>query len=233
MSLLSICAAAADELGLAEPSAIVGMSDDQDAVTLLRMAKEEGRTLARRCKWEALTREHTFSTVAADIQVSSIPVDFESMVPDTVFNRTTRRRVAGPLTAEEWQSYKSSLVTRVDPAYRIRQGAFLMTPQPPAGETIAYEYVSKYWCVSSGGTRQETWLADTDTALLDEGVIVLGVIWRYRKTRGLEYQEDFAEYNRQVMDLIHRDGTRPRLSSDYIQTDRVPTAPDVPETLVF
>ena len=35
----------------------------------------------------------------------------------------------------------------------------LINPAPSAGHTFAYEYMSKNWCESSGGTDQAAWAA--------------------------------------------------------------------------
>lgn len=238
MSLLTIVSDAARELSLPVPTAVIAATDPQ-ALLLLRCAKAEGKALASRHAWQAMLTEHTFTTVAAAAQTSSIPSDFDRIVPESMFNRTTPRKVWGPVDSAEWQSIQASLVTRVDPAFRIRLGTIYMTPTPSADQTVAYEYVSTKWCQSSGGTAQTNWAADTDIPrigidqTITEEVITLGVIWRFRKSRGLEYEADRETHARAVLDLIMRDGARPTLTLDPIPSDRVPRAPQVPETLVF
>jgi hypothetical protein len=234
MSLLTIIQAAAQQLSLPVPSSVVGNGADTQ-VHLLRLAQEEGRALAERHMWQALMQEHTFTTDAAEAQSTGLPsdIDRDRIVPSTLFNRTQRRRVVGPMSPEEWQHHKSQLITRVNPAYRIRGGTFYLLPIPPAGETIAYEYITKNWCASSTGTPQSAWAADTDTAVLDEKLITLGMVWRFKQAKGLDYQADAELYNRSVMDAILRDGTRPVITLDNMGYDRKPYAPQTPETLVF
>lgn len=230
MSLLSIVQEAAIIVRQETPSAVI--SSSVEAVKLLkRLADVEGRELSRRHNWQALTSEHSFSTVAASAQTSSVPTDFGWIIPDTMFNRTTNRKVFGPLSSQEWQEIQSSLVTRVDPAFRIRGGTILITPTPSAGESIYYEYISKNWCQSSGGSPQATWAADDDTGVLDEYLIMLGVVWRFKQTSGLDYSEEFQSYERAVADAIQRDGSRRVLSSGVASRERIPYPPQVPETL--
>lgn len=229
MSLATLCQAAARQLNVAVPTAFVS-STDETAALLLRLATEEGVSLMRRYPWQAITAEHTFTTVAADEQTSSIPTDFDRMLPETMFNRGTRRRVAGPLSAEEWQQTKATLVTYVNPTFRLRGGTILMSPNPPAGETIAYEYVSKNFCASAGGTAQADWVADSDVGRLDEGLMTLGLVWRFRQVKGLSYAEDMQLYERRVSDAEMRDGVKPRISSDMGCHDRMATKLQIPET---
>jgi hypothetical protein len=45
---------------------------------------------------------------------------------------------------------------------------------------------------------KQTFSADDDLPLLDDDLIYLGVVWRYRYSKGLEYAEDFRIYNEAV-----------------------------------
>jgi hypothetical protein len=232
MSLLSLCQAAAIQLSLPVPSAIIGSAEDTD-VMLLRLAQEEGLALMRRYPWQVLMAEQTFTTVAAETQPGVIPADFDRILPDTIWNRSTRRRVVGPIAADEWAETKAKQVTYVNPTFRIRGDAWLMTPTPPADETIAFEYVSKNFC-KAGATPQAAWAADADVARLDEGLMTLGLVWRFRAAKGLPYGEDLALYEKRVMEAILRDGGgKMRLSACQTMVDRVPTRAQIPETLVF
>lgn len=231
MTLLSIVRDASDRLGLARPSTVVA-STDQQALTLLGIAQEEGKALARRHSWQALQTEHTFSTANGTASYA-LPSGFDRILLDTVFNRTRRRRMMGDLTPAQWQETQSSLVTMVNPAFRIRGSLFYISPTPTATETVAYEYVTKNWCQSSGGTGQAAWAADTDTGILDEELMTLGIKWRWGKAKGLDYAEDMNTYEIEVNNAILRDGARMRIDTSNYERDRVPHAPVVPETLVF
>lgn len=56
-----------------------------------------------------------------------------------------------------------------------------------------------------GETRSD-WAADTDTFLLSEDLLELGVIWRLQQRLGLAYLEEKDEYERQVDQAAARDG---------------------------
>lgn len=231
MALLGLIQDAADGVGLARPSSVVN-SSDPNAVTLLRIAQEEGKTLARRAEWQVLQTEYTFTTVASTVSYI-LPSDFDRILKETVFNRTRGRRMVGDLTPQQWQETQASLVTMVNPAFRIRNNVFLVSPTPSATETIAYEYMSNKWCQSSGAVGQARWLADTDTGILSEDIMTLGVIWRYKKSKGLDYAEDMNTYEMEVAKSLLNDGARTRIDTGETQRDRIPTAPQVPETLAF
>lgn len=231
MTLLSIVQDAADRLGLTRPGTVI-TSNDPTAMTLLGLAQEEGKDLLKRHTWQALQSEHTFST-ANGTESYALPSGFDAIIKDTVFNRTRRRRMYGDLTPEQWQETKSSLVTMVNPAFRIRASLFYISPTPTSIETVAYEYLSVNWCESAGGDGQPRWEADTDVGVLDEELMTLGLKWRWKKSKGLDYAEDFNSYELRVAKAILDDGAKMRIYTDNSERDRVPRPPQVPETLVF
>jgi hypothetical protein len=212
MSLLQLIQGVCNSpgIGIPAPSAVVN-STDRAIKELLELAQQEGRELADRAAWQAITTEKTFTSVAAETQTSAIPSDFNWMVPDTFFNRTKTRRFIGPLTPQQWQTQKAQSVSTVTDYYRIRGNNILVIPTMAAGDTCAYEYVSLNFCESSGGTDQSAWAADTDVGLLDEKLMKLGIIWRYKKGKGLDYAEDFQTYEVKVTQAIARDGARTKL----------------------
>ncbi len=203
---------ACDRIGIVRPTLIVGASDAQIR-QLLAVASQEGREQARRYAWQGITFEHTFTTVAAEEQTGALPDGFDRFVSDTVFNRSKTRRLMGPMTAQEWAEYKGVSATGVFDAFRIRGSAFLYAPAPAAGETVAFDYVSKFWCTSAGGgaPTQSSWVTDDDVHFLDDELFTQGIVWRFQRSRGLDYAETFQTYELHLATLIGRDGGARRL----------------------
>jgi len=212
LSLLTVCQGVARRIGITTPSAIVANTNDPDAMLLWELANVEGYALSQRAFWSRLRVEHTFTTLAADSQGDdSIPDDFECIVPETMFNRTARRKVCGPISVEAWQEYKSSLIVPADPVFLQRGDVFLMAPTQTAGQSIYYEYISTKWALSSGGAAQTEFLADTDTTIFKDIILKQGILWRWKAHKGLEHETDRFDYEKMVVDQILRDGVKPRL----------------------
>lgn len=207
MSLLSLVQDAADRIGLVRPSSVVGNSDPQ-VRSLLAAAQQDGKALARRHDWQKLVKEKTFTATATEEQSGVLPDDFERMIPGSFWNRSQDRRVAGPLSPQRWQLLKSGLIVMPWDSYRIRGNSFLMNPTPIAGDSMAFEYVSTFWCGAADTTAptRAAWASDTDIGFLDEELLTLGVVWRFKKARGLEYAEDLQEYELQVSRAMGADG---------------------------
>jgi hypothetical protein len=206
MSLLTLIQDAADRLGIPRPSAVVGTSDTQ-VRQLLGLAQQEGKELSKMGNWQALVTEKTFTATATETQSSVIPTDFGWIIEGSFWNRTQDRRVMGPLDPQKWQALQTGLYTSIWDAFRIRGDSMIMNPVPTAGNSMAYEYVSKYWCQNAAGsTQRAAWLADDDTGRLDEELMTLGVMWRFLKAKGLDYSEPFRTYQMQVDQAFGRDG---------------------------
>lgn len=208
MSLLSIITGACGELNVVQPSSVISASDTQ-TLQLLALCRKEGKEVARRFDWQILQKEGTFTTLAAETQVASITTtfdDFARICNDTMWNRTQARPVRGPLTDHQWQRRKAAAAqVGAEFNFRIRGGAILFNPVPPAADSIYFEYISSKWCQSSAGVAQADWAADTDTALIDEEIIRLGVVWRFLKAKGLDYAEEFRTYEMALMDVFGPD----------------------------
>lgn len=225
MSLLTMLQSVAVRIGLNRPNAIVSSLEDE-VTQLWEIANEEGKELAARYSWQALTQESTFTTVATESQglMSVIAgTDFNFIINESFWNRSQRRPVFGPVSDQKWQQLKAQAIVGPWYQHRIRGDEMLFIPVPAAGETCAFEWVSKNWCVNTAGTpTYSVWTNDADNGKLDERVMALGVIWRWKQIKGFEYAEDFNKYERAVMDYMTRDGGKPRLNMGDSQFDVYP-----------
>lgn len=231
MTLLTVVRDTCDLLALPRPSIVIGSTDDQIR-QLHAICVEEADDLCASFNWQAMTRQQTFVTVAAPEQVDAVPTDLDRFINNSFFNRTTRRPVLGPITPQLWQNIQANpQINRVILAFRQRDNAFLITPDPPADQTIGYEYVSTHWAYSADGTETYTsWESDTDLTYLSEKLIKLGARWRWRKAKGLPYAEDFDTYTQQKEQFQARDGGSTILNitggGDWVYVGN----PNVPET---
>jgi hypothetical protein len=231
-SVLSLAQDAAAEISLGIPGGLIDVTNDRTALKLKRLLHKVCGDLQSRHDWENLKREHTFTTTAADVQTGGLPTDFLRMVPDTIYNRTSNWRVMGPITANDWQSYKATLTNRVFDAYRIRGGDLLIAPLNPGSETIAFEYITNYIGKQSDDTEVATFQDDTDTTYFDDELVRLGMVWMHRKAEGIDYAEEFRAYELRITNLAKGDGG-PRIVDMCGATDDfTPRAPRVPDTLV-
>jgi hypothetical protein len=208
MSLLSICQDVAYEVGFPAPASIVN-NDTQDAQQLLRLANREGESISQAHPWQILKEEGNVTLVTSD-QDYSLPADFRYIIPMSTWNRSDKRIVINPMTSQEWQFLKGwTTINGLNLRARIRNNEleFEQTiTSAENGEEIYFEYISKYWAETSGGTSQHKFQADTDVGRIDEELITQGVVWRYKKAKGLDWEPDFTEYMGLLSTTKARDG---------------------------
>ena len=209
MSLLTLVQNSCDAIGLTRPSVVIS-SQDQNVRTLLSLAQTEGRELLDRHSWPASQIEKTHTSLAAELQgvMTTLAPGFSYITSSTFWDRTLTEPVTGPLSPIEWQALKARTATGPYSSYRIFGGKLYAYPAPSAGNTWVLEYQSTYFCQSSSGTNQSAWAADTDVGVLDENLMELGLIWRFKKKNGLDYSEDFRSYEQKIANEISRAGGR-------------------------
>ena len=207
MSLLTMINGVQDTIGLSR-SGVVFASADATVKTLLAFAQTEGRELLARYSWPQTQAETTHTTLNAELQgvMTTIAPGFSYIINQTFWNRTLTQPVTGPLSPEEWQHLKACVATGSNAQYRIRGGSLYAYPAPTAGDTWAFEYQTTYFCQSSGGTGQEAWAADDDVGVLDEKLMQMGIVWRFKKKNGLDYSEDFRSYEQKLANDTARVG---------------------------
>lgn len=204
MTILSMVQSCAVRIGIQIPSTVIGNSS-VEVSELLEFAQEEGRELVKRGDWQMLRKEFTFATTATETQTNYATTDVDRFIADTIWNRTRKLPLFGPLNAKEWQSVKSLSASPVYNSFTFRGGNFLISPTPTAGDNVYGEYISKNFCQTSGGAGQSAWAADTDTGVLDERIMGLGVIVRFKAAKGLDYSTDIAKYETQVQQALEQD----------------------------
>lgn len=223
MSLLTVLRQFCSRTGLPVPTAAVASGDNQ-LQQLVALANEVVEDLCDRWTWQELTKETVFTTVLGEDQgsISTIaPSGFLRVLQETIFNRTLRLPLFGPLASQDWQALKALPTTGPFYKYRIRGDRLLFMPPGVAGQTCAFEYATSFSILAIDGlTYKSEFTADSDTFILDERLLLAGLRWKWKSEKGLDYAEDFRRYEQLANNAAGRDGSKPRLNmaggnSDY------------------
>lgn len=138
----------------------------------------------------------------------ALPSDFGFFINQTFWDRNYRWQLLGPLQAQEWQVLKSGISpTGPRRRFRIMNNMFYMDPVPSDSTSIeAYEYYRNTWCVDTiGATFRQAWGADTDTYLMDDELMIMGLKWRFLRAKGLDYDEEFTQWKLKLERSTGRD----------------------------
>lgn len=220
MSLLTIVQRFCQRTNLPSPATVIGSTDTQ-VVQIKALLEEVGIDLNGRGTWQGTTRISTHTTTATEDQgamATLSPNGFKYIKNQTIWDRTDRLPVIGPVDGQEWQALKAVVVTAPRYMFRILGGRLLSNPPPPAGHEWAWEYASENWIVGADGvTYKQYFTLDTDDVLLPETLLLQGLRAWWKKEKGLDYAEDFRMYETQVVDALNRDGGKPLLFMDQAE----------------
>jgi len=139
-----------------------------------------------------------------------LPTNFLRLQRDAtaVYETTTTRRAGVPISDDGvWTHIKQVGTAGGARFYRIRgyDGAFEIDfyDTPGSNVSITVHYVSKNWMVSSGGTYGSEFTDPDDILLIPRRPVELGILWRYRRDKGLFYDDIKSEFEAYVTRLIN------------------------------
>ncbi len=223
MNVLQLVQSACRRIGILAPNAVLSSTDPQ-IIQLLELCNEEGREQAFRYPWQALQREATFTTVAAQVQttLSAVTSYFSYIVNDTIWNRDLRRPVYGPNSQQDWQQAKAMQINGPFNRFRIIADVINFYPVPVADQACYFEYITSGWVSTSAGGASDVWTNDADTSLLDDDLLILGMVWRWKAVKGLSYAEDFNKYEARLLDLQNRDAGKQQLNMSGAKYEILP-----------
>jgi hypothetical protein len=215
MSLLTIAQSILKETKSGSvPTSIIGNTEDV-AKQILEVMTLSITELSRSFDWQELQKEKTFNTVASQ-DGYDLPSDFDRLINNTFWNTTTQHPVM-PVTPEEWRVLNNQGITGgTGFSYsRIRAGHVVLFPTPAAVEAYIYEYISNLIVLSSSGTGQSGWLADTDVPAIDAHIVRLDATWRWLKNQGRPYGEEQKVANNAAAERARANGERRTIKHYY------------------
>lgn len=214
-TLLEIVQEFCRRTGVRVPASIAG-SQDTGVLQLMALANEVCELLTDETLWNELKREATFTTVAGEDQGSLdtlAPFGFLGIVAGTIYDRTQKVPLYGPLSPHAWQQQKAFVPTGPLYRYRIRGNKLLFSPVAVAGHQCAFEYYSNN-CIYNpiDDAYKANFTKDSDTFLLDYKLLLLGLRWKWKEAKGLPYAESYDHFVRAVHNAGGRDGSKPVLN---------------------
>lgn len=223
MTALTIVQDVAQRVNLPSPNTI--QSSDPQVIQLTALATKEGEWLSAQYDWQSLLIQNTFLTNATQqtqAQLSVVAPNYKKILNDIMWNRDLRRPVYGPMTPQRYQQVQAAVFAGPWNQFIIQGDNINFFPIPAAGQTIAFMYITKNFCTSSSGTGQSRFMADSDILLLREDLFKLGVEWRWKKAKGLDYAQDFVDYETLLADAKAQDGTKDIINMGSARYDIYP-----------
>src|SRR5271166_72570 len=129
MSVLTIAQNVAGSAGFQQPTYLVGNPDDL-AIQLLNLINEETIYLSNEFFWQKLVQRYSFTWVPNQ-EAYDVPADYDFLLPQTMWNHSSRRPIICPISAEDYEIQKNYLVTSgIDKMAYMRNNQIFFTPIP-------------------------------------------------------------------------------------------------------
>lgn len=167
-------------------------STEQISIEMVDLANDVALDISRGHDWRALTK---IASVSGTGETYALPDDYDRMmVSSEIDDATSWFWGYEPfVNVNDWLRFRSGTYAIVSPGGWIIIGGELQFYPAPNG-TAQYPYISNEWARDSLGDPISLFQADTDEFVLDDRLLTLGLIWRWRAMKGLDYSEDLANY---------------------------------------
>lgn len=195
MTLLTAVNEVCDVVSLDRFSTVYG-NTDPNAQTMLELAQQAGDEIARRADWQEMLKSLTVTA-----SPENVPSNFQRLTPGGAVRKSDGTFIRPITNSGQW-----AIITGVPSttAYVFRKdGQFLFSPTSAAVSAVI-DYVSKNWIINSS-TEKAAFSADDDTTLFPERLLVKGVTWRWKRQKGLPFEDQLAEFEADLVQEINAD----------------------------
>lgn len=206
MTVLSACQSAFVRLVGRKPQTIFS-SVDQMEVEIADLVTDVAVDIMGAHDWRALTKLHTITGDGTETAFP-LPSDYDRMsLAQSVHDPNNWLwGYAQAATLDEWIEITTSGFYGIPPGWWIiLDGSMQFAPTPASGAQATFPYVSKNFARTASGTPLPAFANDDDSFVLDERLLTLGLIWRFKSQKGLEYAEDMANYEKALSEAMARD----------------------------
>ncbi len=204
MTVLSAIRGAAPFMGVDVPTSVFGQSG-REAIELQAIANACAQEIAMLSEWQ---KPATVCTLTGDGATESfnLPADYH-WIPEG--GQVWSSALSAPLSPisdrNEWLGLIVQGVALATGLWIIFGDQMHIRQALPAGATARFVYQSNLIVKPAAGANKTTFTADTDTFRLDEELLRLAIIWRWRLAKELPYAEHLDTYETRKSQLIARD----------------------------
>ena len=193
MTILTAAQSAMARLVGRRPAAVVSSTNEME-VEITSVAYEAAVDIAKSHDWQELTTLHTVTGTGDESY--PMPADYDRMVqgmgvsspswPDWWYSQAR--------SLDEWETIKVRDFSLEPGWWMLLGGRFHVLPALSVGNTARFYYISNDLFLAENGTPKSTITQDSDSFRLNERLLTLAIIWRWKQMKGFDYAEDMRSY---------------------------------------
>lgn len=206
MAILGAMQSAAVRLMGQRPSVFFGASQVFE-LEIADLVTEVARDVCKSHDWQALTGFASFSgdgvTTAFDF-----PADYDRMTLNSDLQDSTAwawgYQAITDLNTFLWRSENG--FQPFPGGWIIYGGQFHFEPAPASGATAQFPYIKKDFARDADTlAMKDEFTKDTDTFLLPERLLTLGLVWRWRENKKLDFTGDQEAFMKAISEYAAKD----------------------------
>lgn len=182
-------------------------SDDPTVQEVADLVNEVATFIMKKHDWQALTGIKSYTgddvTVAFDR-----PDDYDRMAlaSDMHDSATWFWNYTHVTDVNEWLTLLNSGWNLIVPgAWILMENQFHFRPAPPTGQSAQFPYIKNTFARSSTGVPKNAFTADTDTFVLSDRLLTLGLVWMWRQQKRLDSGQEEADFMTALSEEASRD----------------------------
>lgn len=191
MNILAIVQSASLFLDLERPQVVFSSTDRvwQEMASTINMAAQQ---ILDDYDWSDLIRT---ATITGDGVQSAfpLPTDYSRMVKDaSLIGQQVRFHPSQQVqNFNHWLELEAYPIPQWQQRWMIFGGNVNVFPAVSNTNTLRYGYITTQIV---NGSDPTTFTADTDTFVLDDEMLRLGIIWNWKQAKGFDFAADLAKY---------------------------------------
>jgi hypothetical protein len=182
-------------------------SSDPDDKQMVAIANRAALEIMNYFMWPSLQTSFKLDIIGTQTRYK-LPADFLDVMPNSAWELDGERAVEWPVPQGRWFMYKFTSISDGGRLRVRRYGDEIEVHDPETDTGFQFEYISKWPVLNDQSVRKELFTEDTDTWILDDQVLILGIQAHWMQTKLMpQYVEHFANYNRKMAESIGRESS--------------------------
>lgn len=206
MTLLTSVQAAAGPIAIARPEQVFAATD-QDMLDMQVLVNEVSKQITDANQaWSSLQQFHKIIGNGVD-ETYPLPDDYDHMAQTSQIWCSDMPQ--GPLeqvgSLDDWMAMETMAIEPFFRRWLLQGQNITFRPILPDQSTAQFAYYSRNVVKAQNGTLKEYFDADTDTFVLPERLLTLGIIWNWKSRKGVDYSEEFSNFSEALAREVTRD----------------------------
>ena len=162
---------------------------------ILSLVNTAGKDINRRAEWSKAVSEFTITSVSSIL----LPTDFQSMTAEgaVMLNGSGHSPIRPVVSPEMWQLLEKFPSYQV--FYQIKNGSLFFSSAIGSGGAVI-RYISTDWIPGKSATD-----SNADQPIFPDELLTRAVVWRWKRQKGLPYDDVLAEFEADLAAAIKAD----------------------------